>query len=110
MENPIKKRETKKKETKKPIQFIPSLEPKLGRIYSNYVSVSHSPWDFTIRFSDAPPFGDISRLAKDGVVEIPNLVEIIIPINLMPKLVDVFRENLNQFQKNIEAATKITEK
>jgi hypothetical protein len=109
MKSPNKKQQTREKGNIKDVKIIPSLHPKLGRIYSNHLSVSHSPWDFTLRFSDAPPFGDISRLAIEGVVEIPNLVEIVIPANLMPKVVDALRENLNHFQKNIEAAAKITE-
>lgn len=71
--------EPKKTAPKKPIQvkIIPSLEPKLGRVYSNYVQVSHSKYEFTIRFGDAPPGGDVERLMKGNKLTIPNIIEIV---------------------------------
>jgi hypothetical protein len=84
------------------IKLSPSSQPKLGRIYSNYIQVAHSPWDFTLRFCDAPPGSDLPTLVKDGIVEIPHLIDIIIPVNLMPGLIKALQDNYDMYLKNVE--------
>jgi hypothetical protein len=95
----------KKKGKTKALQLIPNLPAKLGRVYSNFVEISHSPWDFTLRFCDAPPGSDVPRLKlKDGnKVEIPTTIEVIIPVNLMSGLIEALQAQnktyLETFQK-----------
>ena len=84
------------------IKLLPSSQPKLGRIYSNYIQVAHSLWDFTLRFCDAPPGSDLPTLAKDGKAEIPNLIDILIPVNLMPGLIKALQDNYDMYLKNVE--------
>jgi hypothetical protein len=101
--------ETKKTAPKKEtltINIIPSLEPKLGRVYSNYVQVSHSQYDFTIRFGDAPPGGDIVRLKKGDNITIPNIVEIIVVPDLIPKIITALETNYRNFVEQFKGASK----
>jgi hypothetical protein len=88
------------------INIIPSLEPKLGRVYSNYVQVSHSQYDFTIRFGDAPPGGDVPRLKKGNDITIPNIVEIIIVPDLIPKIITALDTNYKKFLEQFKGAPK----
>lgn len=82
------------------IELIPSLEPKLGRVYANYVQVSHSPYDFTIRFCEAPSVADIVRLKGNRKkVEVPNIVELIIPPDLMPQIIEALKINYEKYLK-----------
>ena len=87
------------------IELVPNLNAKLGRVYSNFVQVSHSPWDFTLRFCDAPPGGDIPRLNKKGnKIEIPTEVEVVIPASLISDLIRILNEQNKKFMENIKKA------
>jgi hypothetical protein len=97
-EKPAKIAKGEEKEIK--VELIPSVEPKLGRAYANYVQISHSPWDFTIRFCEAPSVADIGRLKRSGnKVEIPNIVELIIAPNLIPKIIEALKINYEKYRK-----------
>ena len=90
-------KKTAPKEKPLTIKIIPSLEPKLGRVYSNYVQVSHSQYDFTIRFGDAPPPGDVVRLRRGDTITIPNIVEIVVVPDLIPAIIKALDTNYNKF-------------
>ena len=44
----------------KGVNLRPDRESQTGRVYSNFVHISGSPWDFTLRFCDAPSGHDIA--------------------------------------------------
>lgn len=94
----------KKKGKTKALQLIPNLPAKLGRVYSNFVEISHSPWDFTLRFCDAPPGSDIPRLKlKNGnKVEIPTTIEVVIPVILMPGLIEVLQTQNKKYLETFQ--------
>jgi hypothetical protein len=85
---------------------IPSLEPRLGRVYSNYVQISHTKYDFTIRFGDAPPGGDLLRLRKGDEITIPNIVEVIVVPDLIPEIIKALDINYNRFLEQFRGAAK----
>jgi hypothetical protein len=88
------------KETEINVELIPALEPKLGRVYANYALISHSPWDFTITFCEAPSISNLARLKRIGSkVEIPNIVELIIAPNLIPKIIEALKINYEKYMK-----------
>jgi hypothetical protein len=93
------KKEVVRKEKGITVEFIPSLEPKLGRAYANYAQVSHSPWDFTVRFCEAPPSADIPRLIQSGEkeIEIPNVVEIVMAPDLIPLVIRALTTNYEKY-------------
>ncbi|PIU52654.1 MAG: hypothetical protein COS90_10315 [Deltaproteobacteria bacterium CG07_land_8_20_14_0_80_60_11] len=88
---------------------IPSLEPRLGRVYSNYVQISHTKYDFTIRFGDAPPGGDLQRLRRGNEVTIPNIVEIVIVPDLIPEIIKALETNYSRFIEQFRDIAKETE-
>jgi len=94
-----KKKEVTEKLKHVEIKLVPTLNAKLGRIYSNYAEVSHSPWDFTLKFCDAPSGADILRLKTDNTVDIPTLVEIIIPVNLISGLIQALTDQNEKYIK-----------
>jgi len=79
------------------IKVIPSLEPKLGRVYSNFVQISHTKYDFTIRFADGPPGGDLERLREGDTITIPNIVEIVIVPDLIPPIIKALETGYKNF-------------
>ncbi len=88
------------------VNIIPSLEPKLGRVYSNYVQVSHSQYEFTIRFGDAPPGGDLVRLKQGDNITIPNIIEIVVVPDLIPAIIKALDTNYNKFLEQFRGTAK----
>ena len=105
VEEKTKKTAPKKEE----LTAIPSLEPRLGRVYSNYVQISHTNYDFTIRFGDAPPGGDLQRLRRGNEVTIPNIVEIVVVPDLIPEIIKALETNYSKFIEQFRDIVKETE-
>lgn len=100
----VAKKETKTIEKKIKIDLIPSLESKLGRAYVNYASISHSPFDFSIRFCEAPSLADAARIKgdRDATLEIPTIIELVMTPNLIPKIIEALKINYEKYQKQFE--------
>jgi hypothetical protein len=89
------------------VEIIPSLEPKLGREYVNFASVSFSPFDFTLTFCQAPSMADIVRLkhAEGGKlpstlnVDVPSTIKIIVSEEVLLQLIDALKINHEKFLK-----------
>lgn len=84
------------------LNLEPSKSSELGRVYSNFVQISHSPWDFTLRFCDAPPAIDLPKVSKDSkavTLEIPTKVELIIPVNVIQDLISALKDNYKNYVK-----------
>ncbi|MFZ0052956.1 MAG: DUF3467 domain-containing protein [Desulfobaccales bacterium] len=88
------------------LKVILSLEPKLGRAYANYVQVSHSQYDFTIRFGDGPPGVDVPRLRQGDTITIPNIAEIIVSPEIIPGIIGALDSNYKKFLKKFRDAAK----
>ena len=85
------------------IKITPSLPAKLGRVYSNFIEISHSPFDFTVRFCDAPPGSDIPKLKKSGnEVEVPTIVEVVLPVNVVPALIKALSEQNEKYLEEFQ--------
>jgi len=96
------------------LNIVPSREPNLGRVYSNYVQVKHTQYEFTILFGDlTPPSGeDLVKLKNGDKITIPNIVEIVVVPDLIPAIVGALNEDYNKFLKqkgDVTKAEKVTE-
>ena len=80
-----------------PLKILPAFEPKLGRVYSNYLQVSHSQYEFTMRFADAPSGEALMRLKQGVNITIPNIVEIIVVPELIPEIIKALDSNYKKF-------------
>jgi hypothetical protein len=88
------------------LKILPSLEPKLGRIYSNYVQVSHSKYEFTIRFGDAPSGDALIRQKQGNNITIPNIVEIIVVPDLIPAIMKALDTSYKRFIEQFKNTAK----
>ncbi|MBU4233908.1 MAG: DUF3467 domain-containing protein [Proteobacteria bacterium] len=90
------------------ISLTPSLEPKLGRVYSNYVQVAHTQYEFTIRFGDFSPLRseDLVKQKSGDKIIVPNIVEIIITPDLIPEVMKALETNYTRFLENFRGLTK----
>jgi len=84
------------------LKLIPALPAKLGRIYSNFAEISHSPFDFTIRFCDSPPASDILKLKKGNELEVPTVVEVVLPVNVIPGLINALSAQNEKYLKTYQ--------
>ena len=80
------------------------------RQYSNYVEVAHSPYDFTLRFCDVGPVGNVAELAaKGGEHKVPVVSEIAIPFQIVPGLIQALQRQLEQHRQASGAVAPPTE-
>lgn len=94
----IKKKDTKGDEGVE-VTVVPSDDLISNRQYSNFVQVAHSPYDFTLRFCDAPPMYNPENIVKNkDVFPVPIVAEIAIPVDLMPNLIKTLQIQYDKFQ------------
>lgn len=84
------------------VKLRPSFNIEPTRIYANFAEVSHSPYDFTIRFCDATPINDFQKLKEEnGVHDIPVVAEIAVPHTFIPGLINALKSQYDNYQKLI---------
>src|SRR5208337_3182354 len=78
------------------VELLPVGEPSMGRVYANYVQISHTPWEFTIRFCLAPASADIKKFMKKGtnIAEIPITIDVMLSPALMQPIIQALQTNL----------------
>jgi hypothetical protein len=91
-------------EEKKAINFtvVPDDDKSVPRIYANFCSIQHSPFDFTLSFCDMNPLGEreIQEAQASHVVKAPVRARIVVPIPLVPGLIAALQENFRLHQES----------
>lgn len=91
-------------EEKKAINFtvVPDDDKSVPRIYANFCSIQHSPFDFTMSFCDMNPLGEreIQEAQASHVVKAPVRARIVVPIPLVPGLIAALQENFRLHQES----------
>ena len=91
-------------EEKKAINFtvVPSDDPNVPRVYSNFCSIQHSPFDFTLTFCEMHPLGEreIQAAQSSHVVKAPVRAKLVVPIPLIPGLIAALQENFRLHQES----------
>jgi hypothetical protein len=90
-------------EEKKSINFtvVPDEDPTVPRVYSNFCSIQHSPFDFTLTFCDMNPLGEreIQEAQSSHTVKAPIRARLVLPIPLIPGLIAALQENFRLHQE-----------
>ncbi|MCK5722979.1 MAG: DUF3467 domain-containing protein [Gammaproteobacteria bacterium] len=101
-------KKTTKKPTKAPEGIKVTLEPSENipprRIYSNYIQVAQTPYDFNLKFCDAIPLLDSNNAEGKVTHSIPIVAEIAIPFNLMPEFINALQAQYRLHKDNIGRA------
>jgi len=87
---------------KKPINFtVVPEDTTLPRVYSNFCSIQHSPFDFTLSFCEMSPLGEREvRQAHDThVVTAPVRARLVVPVQMVPGLIAALQENFRIYQE-----------
>lgn len=74
------------------------------RIYSNFIQVAQTPYDFSLKFCDAIPLSGNNNVGKKVMHSIPIVAEIALPINLIPGFINALQVQYKLYEDNIEGA------
>jgi len=104
-------KKTTKKSTKVPEGIKVTLEPNENipprRIYSNYIQVAQTPYDFSLTFCDAVPLPGSNNAGEKITHSIPIVTEIALPFNLIPGFINALKTQYKLYEDNIERAENV---
>ena len=90
--------------------FVPDDSPSEGpggdknaaRTYSNFCSIAHTPFDFTLTFCEVMPLTDreIKEAEADHVVRAPIRAKIVVPVQFVPNLITALQEHWRVFSES----------
>lgn len=91
-------------EQSKQINFaiVPDETTAGPRTYSNFCSISHTPFDFTLTFCELMPLSDkeIKNAETEHVVRAPARVRVVVPVQFMPNLIAALQEHWRVFTES----------
>jgi hypothetical protein len=72
------------------------------RVYANFCSISHTPFDFTLTFCEVMPLSeaDIQNAERDQTVRAPVRSKVVVPIQLVPNLIAALQEHMRVFAES----------
>ena len=89
---------------RKQINFtiLPDEQPGEPRIYANFCSIAHTPFDFTLTFCEVMPLSDkeIKEAESEHVVHAPVRVKVVVPVQFVPNLIAALQEHWRVFTES----------
>lgn len=83
--------------------IVPADEPTDGapRTYSNFCSIAHTPFDFTLTFCEVMPLSEaaVRSAENDHVVKAPVRARIAVPVQFVPSLITALQEHMRVFSE-----------
>ena len=72
------------------------------RTYSNFCSIAHTPFDFTLTFCEVMPLSEkeIREAASEHVVRAPVRVKVVVPVQFIPNLIAALQEHWRVFTES----------
>ena len=73
-----------------------------ARTYSNFCSIAHTPFDFTLTFCEVMPLSDkeIKSAESEHLVRAPVRAKIVVPVQFVPNLVAALQEHWRVFSES----------
>jgi hypothetical protein len=80
--------------------IVPGDNAEAPRVYANFCAVAHTPFDFTLSFCEVMPLSeqDIKDAQQEHVVRAPVRTRVVLPVQLVPSLIQALQEQLRTFQ------------
>ena len=77
----------------------PGTDKSPARTYSNFCSIAHTPFDFTLTFCEVMPLTEkeIKEAESDHVVRAPVRARIVVPVQFVPNLISALQEHWRVF-------------
>ncbi|MBI3493027.1 MAG: DUF3467 domain-containing protein [Acidobacteria bacterium] len=72
------------------------------RTYSNFCSIAHTPFDFTLTFCEVMPLTDkeIKAAESEHVVRAPVRAKIVVPVQFVPNLIAALQEHWRVYSES----------
>jgi len=72
------------------------------RTYSNFCSIAHTPFDFTLTFCEVMPLSEkeLREAETDHVVRAPVRARVVVPVQFVPNLVAALQEHMRVFSES----------
>jgi len=93
-------------EPTKQINFtiVPAEDPAEGapRTYSNFCSIAHTPFDFTLTFCEVMPLSEkeIKEAETHHVVRAPVRSKVVVPVQFVPNLIAALQEHWRVYNES----------
>ena len=89
---------------RKQINFtiIPDETPGEPRIYANFCSIAHTPFDFTLTFCEVMPLSEkeVREAESQHTVKAPVRARIVVPVQFLPNLIGALQEHMRVFSES----------
>ena len=81
--------------------IIPDEQSGQPRIYANFCSIAHTPFDFTLTFCEVMPLSEkeVRTAANEHVVKAPVRARVVVPVQFVPNLITALQEHLRVFSE-----------
>jgi hypothetical protein len=82
---------------------VPADDPaSTPRTYSNFCSIAHTPFDFTLTFCEVMPLSEkeIKNAETEHVVRAPVRAKIVVPVQFVPNLIAALQEHWRVFSES----------
>jgi hypothetical protein len=82
--------------------IIPDESTDQPRIYANFCSIAHTPFDFTLTFCEVMPLSDkdLRDAESQHVVKAPVRARIVVPVQFVPNLIAAMQEHMRVFSES----------
>jgi len=72
------------------------------RTYSNFCSIAHTPFDFTLTFCEVMPLSEkeIRDAASEHIVRAPVRAKIVVPVQFIPNLISALQEHMRVYSES----------
>jgi hypothetical protein len=91
-------------EERKQINFtiLPEDSGTEPRTYSNFCSIAHTPFDFTLTFCEVMPLSEkeIREAESEHVVRAPVRSKIVVPVQFVPNLIAALQEHMRVYSES----------
>jgi hypothetical protein len=73
-----------------------------ARTYSNFCSIAHTPFDFTLTFCEVMPLSEkeIREAESEHIVKAPVRVKVVVPVQFVPNLITALQEHWRVFTES----------
>ena len=81
--------------------IVPDEKPGESRVYANFCSIAHTPFDFTLTFCEVMPLSEaaVRSAENDHVVKAPVRARIAVPVQFVPSLITALQEHMRVFSE-----------
>jgi uncharacterized protein DUF3467 len=72
------------------------------RTYSNFCSIAHTPFDFTLTFCEVMPLSEkeIKEAEANHIVHAPVRMKVVVPVQFVPNLIAALQEHWRVFTES----------